>query len=189
MKEKEEKEKEEREKKEKKESEKKEKEEKKEENKEEKKEIKKHGMEEEPKDEKYEVKETVREMNRKRNYTHIPKVKKRFKINEELDVTEINTSSPVVPQNLSFSIEDCTITNSQNIFLFGIDRNDLLHIFDIKKRRWSKKKILEIEKMMKYFFLTNKQLEEEKEKEKKEKEEKEKNERDSNSDEINDNKI
>ena len=48
---------------------------------------------------------------------------------------------------------------------------------------------LEIEKMMKYFFLTNKQLEEEKEKEKKEKEEKEKNERDSNSDEINDNKI
>ena len=48
---------------------------------------------------------------------------------------------------------------------------------------------LEIEKMMKYFFLTNKQLEEEKEKEKKEKEEKEKNERDSNSDEIKDNKI
>ena len=145
MKEKEEKEKEEREKKEKEESEKKEKEEKKEENKEEKKEIKKHGMEEEPKDEKYEVKETVREMNRKRNYTHIPKVKKRFKINEELDVTEINTSSPVVPQNLSFSIDDKHIINSDKVCLFGIDRNDNFYIFDIKKRRWSKKKILEIE--------------------------------------------
>ena len=111
----------------------------------EKKEIKKHGAEEKPKDERYEIRETVREMNRKRNYTHNPRAKKRFKISEELVVTEINTSSPVVPQNLSFSIEDCTITNSQNIFLFGIDRNDLLHIFDIKKRRWSKKKILEIE--------------------------------------------
>ena len=41
------------------------------------------------KDEKEEIKETVREMNRKKNYTHIPKAKKRFKISDELDVTEI----------------------------------------------------------------------------------------------------
>ena len=145
MKEKEEKEKEEREKKEKEVKKEEKKEDKKEEKKEEKKEIKKHGMEEEPKDEKYEVKETIREMNRKRNYTHIPKVKKRFKINDELDVTEINTSSPVVPQNLSFSIDDKNIINSDKVFLFGIDRNDNFHMFDIKKKRWSKKKILEIE--------------------------------------------
>ena len=112
---------------------------------EEKKEIKKHGLEEKPKDEKYEVKEAVREMNRRRNYTHNPKIKKKFKISDELEVTEINTLSPVVPQNLSFSIKDKNIENLENIFLFGIDRNDNFHIFDIKKRRWSKKKILEIE--------------------------------------------
>ena len=111
---------------------------------EEKVEIKKHGMKEKLKDEKYEIKETVREMNRKRNYTHNPKSKKRFKISDELDVTEINTSSPVVPQNLSFSVEDKN-NNIENIYLFGIDRNDLLHIFDVRKQRWSKKKILEIE--------------------------------------------
>ena len=158
MKEKEEKEKEEKEKaekeKEKKEKEEKEKEkeeklqekkEKEDEDIEEKKEIKKHGMEEKIKDEKYEVKETVREMNRKRNYTHVPKVKKRFKISDELDVTEINTSSPVVLQNLSFSKDDNNIKNIESAYLFGIDRNDNFHIFDVKKRRWSKKKLLEIE--------------------------------------------
>ena len=102
-------------------------------------------MEEKIKDEKYEVKETVREMNRKRNYTHVPKVKKRFKISDELDVTEINTSSPVVLQNLSFSKDDNNIKNIESAYLFGIDRNDNFHIFDVKKRRWSKKKLLEIE--------------------------------------------
>ena len=159
MREKAEKEREEKEKKEKEEEKKKEEEKEKEEKKEkekekekeEKNEIKKHGMEENLKDEKYEMKQTVREMNRKRNYTHIPKIKKRFKISEQLDVTEINTSqldvteintsSPVVAQSLSFS----NITNLVNVYLFGIDRNDYFHIFDIKKRRWSKKKILEIE--------------------------------------------
>ena len=107
--------------------------------------IKKHHIiDEKPKDEKYEIKETIREMNRKKNYTHIPKVKKRFKISDELEITEINTSSPVVPQNLSFSLDSKNILNG-NIYLFGIDRNDNFHIFDLKKRHWSKKKILEIE--------------------------------------------
>ena len=100
---------------------------------------KSHGLEK--KDEKEEIKETVREMNRKKNYTHIPKNKKRFKISDELDVTEINTSSPVVPQNLSFSEKDI----NEHIYLFGIDRNDNFHIFDLKNKKWSKKKILEIE--------------------------------------------
>ena len=102
------------------------------------------------KDEKEEIKETVREMNRKKNYTHIPKTKKRFKISDELDVTEINTASPVVQQNLSFSIDDKNNINSNNninnrLFLFGIDRNDNFHIFDLKNKRWSKRKILDIE--------------------------------------------
>ena len=121
------------------------KEEKEEKEKEEKAEIKKHGMKDNLNDEKYEIKETVREMNRKRNYTHNPKSKKRFKISDELDITEINTSSPVAPQNLSFSVDDKNINNIENIYLFGIDRNDLFHIFDVRKKRWSKKKILEIE--------------------------------------------
>ena len=147
MKEKSEKEKKEKEEKEREEREKKEEKDiynKDEEKKAEKEEINKHGMKEKLKDEKYEIKETVREMNRKRNYTHNPKSKKRFKISDELDVTEINTSSPVVPQNLSFSVEDKN-NNIENMYLFGIDRNDLLHIFDVRKKRWSKKKILEIE--------------------------------------------
>ena len=147
MKEKSEKEKKEKEEKEREEKEKKEEKDiynKDEEKKAEKEEINKHGMKEKLKDEKYEIKETVREMNRKRNYTHNPKSKKRFKISDELDVTEINTSSPVVPQNLSFSVEDKN-NNIENMYLFGIDRNDLLHIFDVRKKRWSKKKILEIE--------------------------------------------
>ena len=147
MKEKSEKEKKEKEEKEREEKEKKEEKDiynKDEEKKTEKEEINKHGMKEKLKDEKYEIKETVREMNRKRNYTHNPKSKKRFKISDELDVTEINTSSPVVPQNLSFSVEDKN-NNIENMYLFGIDRNDLLHIFDVRKKRWSKKKILEIE--------------------------------------------
>jgi hypothetical protein len=96
------------------------------------------------KDEKDEIKDTVREMNRKKNYTHIPKNKKRFKISEELDVTEINTSSPVIQTNLSFSSKDENNTNTR-LFLFGIDRNDNFHIFDLKNKKWSKKKILDIE--------------------------------------------
>ena len=117
-------------------------EEKKEENK------KSHGMESKEKDEKEEIKETVREMNRKKNYTHVPKNKKKFKISDELDVTEINTASPVVQQNLSFSIDEINSNINQlysHIFLFGIDRNDNFHIFDLKSKKWSKRKILEIE--------------------------------------------
>ena len=107
-----------------------------------------HGMESKEKDEKEEIKETVREMNRKKNYTHVPKNKKKFKISDELDVTEINTASPVVQQNLSFSIDEINSNINQlysHIFLFGIDRNDNFHIFDLKSKKWSKRKILEIE--------------------------------------------
>ena len=104
---------------------------------------KNHGMD--IKDEKDEIKDTVREMNRKKNYTHVPKNKKRFKISDELDVTEINTSSPVIQQNLSFSLDDKNNNTNARIFLFGIDRNDNFHIFDLRNKKWSKRKILEIE--------------------------------------------
>ena len=104
---------------------------------------KNHGME--LKDEKDEIKETVREMNRKKNYTHVPKNKKKFKISDELDVTEINTASPVIQPNLSFSLDDKNNNSNSNIYLFGIDRNDNFHIFDLKNKKWTKRRILEIE--------------------------------------------
>ena len=103
-------------------------------------------------DEKNEIKDAVREMNRKKNYSHVPKVKKKFKISDLLDITEINTSSPVAPQNLSFSRDDTDYINnllnsnsSNSIYLFGIDRDDFFYIFDLKDKKLTKKKILEIE--------------------------------------------
>ena len=103
-------------------------------------------------EEKDEIKETVHEMNRKKNLSHVPKTKKKFRISDFLDVTEINTSSPVAPQNLSFSMDDTEYINnlinsssSNSIYLFGIDRDDFFYIFDLKDRKFNKKKILEIE--------------------------------------------
>ena len=103
-------------------------------------------------DEQNEIKDAVREMNRKKNYSHVPKVKKKFKISDLLDITEINTSSPVAPQNLSFSRDDTDYikklisgNNSNSIYLFGIDRDDYFYIFDLKDKKLTKKKILEIE--------------------------------------------
>ena len=103
-------------------------------------------------EEKNEIKETVKEMNRKKNYSHVPKIKKKFKISDLLDITEINTSSPVAPQNLSFVGDDIEYINnllkcnsSNSIYLFGIDRDDYFFIFDIKDKKLTKKKILEIE--------------------------------------------
>ena len=103
-------------------------------------------------DQKEEVKETAKEIGRKKHYSHVPKVKKKFKISDFLDITEINTSSPVAPQNLSFSMDDTEYINnllksnhSNSICLFGIDRDHYFYIFDIKDKKLTKKKILEIE--------------------------------------------
>ena len=103
-------------------------------------------------DEKNEIKDNIRDINRKKNNSHVPKVKKKFKISDFLDITEINTSSPVAPQNLSFTKDDTEYINSlmngnnlNSIYLFGIDRDDYFYIFDLKDKKLSKKKILEIE--------------------------------------------
>ena len=97
-------------------------------------------------------KEDIKNIARKKNHSHVPKVKKKFRISDFLDITEINTSSPVAPQNLSFSKDDTEYinslinsSNSKSIYLFGIDREDYLYLFDLKEKRFSKKKILEIE--------------------------------------------
>ena len=58
----------------------------------------------------------------------------------------------MAPQNLSFSLDDTdyitNLINSSNrtsIYLFGIDRDDYFYVFDIKDKKLTKKKILEIE--------------------------------------------
>ena len=105
-------------------------------------------------DSKEEMKETVKEVGRKKNLSHVPKKKKKFRISEILDVTEINTASPVAIQNLSFSKDDSELLDSSNdytntvskkLYLFGINREDFFFIFDLKEKKLSKKNILEIE--------------------------------------------
>ena len=105
-------------------------------------------------DSKEEMKETVKEIGRKKNLSHVPKKKKKFRISEILDVTEINTASPVAIQNLSFSKDDSDLLDSSNdytntvskkLYLFGINREDYFFIFDLKEKKLSKKNILEIE--------------------------------------------
>ena len=103
-------------------------------------------------EEKEEMKETIKEIGRKKNYSHVPKVKKKFRISDFLDITEINTASPVAPQNLSFTVDDTEYINnliksnhSNSISLFGIDRDDFFYSFDIKDKKLSKRKVLEIE--------------------------------------------
>ena len=105
-------------------------------------------------DTKEEMKETVKELRKKKNLSHVPKKKKKFRISEFLDVTEINTSSPVAIQNLSFSKDDSDLLDSSNdytntvskkLYLFGINREDFFFIFDLKEKKLSKKNILEIE--------------------------------------------
>ena len=106
-------------------------------------------LEETPEKEKQ--KEEIKDLGKKKNKSNSKK-KKKFKISDLLDVTEINTSSPVVAQNLSFSMDESEFinsliahTNSNSIYLFGIDRNDDFHIFDLVNKKFSQKKILEIE--------------------------------------------
>ena len=105
-------------------------------------------------DTKEEMKETVKEVGRKKNLSHVPKKKKQFRISEILDVTEFNTTSPVASQNLSFSKDDTelldlnnsyTNTVSKKLYLFGINREDYFFSFDLEEKKLSKKNILDIE--------------------------------------------
>ena len=101
-----------------------------------------HGNKfEEKKDE---VKESIRQMNRKKNYTHKP----RF--------TTKNSSLPILegsPNILELSNVDKDknqetnndLNNKENkYYLYGIDRKDYFHIFDILNKRYEKIKIYQI---------------------------------------------
>ena len=97
--------------------------------------------------EKDEVKESIREMNRKKNYTHKPKI-----FNYSLDTMNYGQGQKNADQILNIGHTNTYIDkieeerNNETFYLYGIDRNDVLHIFDITNKKWAElKKISEIE--------------------------------------------
>ena len=85
--------------------------------------------------EKDEVKESIREMNRKKNYTYKPKIINRSLENmkyeqgnnEQLMTTGHNYNDKIIEEG----------NTEQNIFyLYGIDRSDMLHTFNVNEKKW-----------------------------------------------------
>ena len=113
-------------------------------------EIKEKNLDEEKKEErinhgnkleenKDEVKESIRKMDRKKNYTHKP----RF--------TTKNSNLPILEgkQNILELDKDKELNNELNnkedkYYLYGIDRNDYFHIFDMLNKKYEKMKISQI---------------------------------------------
>ena len=83
-------------------------------------------------EEKDEVKESIRKMNRKKNYTHKPKI--------SMKNTNIDEESQKDPQIINDDNKD----KNMLYFLYGIDRNDYFHIFDIINKKYEK---IEISKL------------------------------------------
>ena len=82
---------------------------------------------------KSEIKEPFREINKRKYYSYIPKIH--------------NYSEDEVKLEQNINIKNNIIQNKNKItyYLYGIDRNNYLHIFDISNKLWiEKKKILEI---------------------------------------------
>ena len=102
--------------------------EKKEENKEEK---IKHGNKLE--EEKDEVKESIRKMDRKKNYTYKPK----FSVKDTSKIEESSKALENDSQINNNNIED----KNTSYFLYGIDRGDYFHIFDIVNKKYEKMEI------------------------------------------------
>ena len=100
---------------------------------------KSHGKELEV--EKDEVKESIREMNRKKNFTHKPKTVG-ISIEEEILEEQKNGGAPKI--TIIHAENEDEIIN-EKYYLYGIDRDDLLHVFDINLKQWSDlRKITEI---------------------------------------------
>ena len=87
-----------------------------------------HGKELE--EENDEVKVSIREMNRKKNYTYKPK-----KFNITLDELEYGQKNVDKIFGLG-DIEEEVKSEHTNLYLYGIDRNDILHTFDINNKKW-----------------------------------------------------
>ena len=87
------------------------------------------------------VKNTIREMNRKKNLTLEPKV---LNYSQEKDKNEKNNNKQII-NNQNKTEKEKGFKNNISYCLYGIDRNDFLHIFDISNKIWvEKKNILEI---------------------------------------------
>ena len=85
--------------------------------------------------EKDEVKESLREMNRKKNYTHKPKINN-YPL-EEKDTEQKNNDNIMVVEE---GFEEEKKKPSKEYYLYGIDRNDCFHIFNINEKRWEDKR-------------------------------------------------
>ena len=99
-----------------------------------------HGKElDEEKDD--DVKNTIREMDRKKNFTLKPKL---LNYSQEEDKNEKNNKKQII-NNQNKTEKEKGFKNNISHCLYGIDRNDFLHIFDISNKIWiEKKNILEI---------------------------------------------
>ena len=94
---------------------------------------------------KKEVKEEIEEKDKKRNHTHKPKSKKKIRILDGIDITEINTSRPVRIQS-SLSFQSNNDINKNYLYLYGLDKNNNLVQFDLVNKKWLKQqKISDIE--------------------------------------------
>ena len=94
--------------------------------------------------EKDEVKESIREMNRKKNYTHKPK---NFNYSlDEIEYEQKNGEQVLSLAHINTEKAEEEKKDQQKIFyLYGIDRNDVLHIFDVNNKKWEEmKKIADI---------------------------------------------
>ena len=99
-----------------------------------------HGKELET--EKDEVKESLREMNRKKNYTHKPKINN-YSLDEIENVQKNQDLDIILDKGEE---EEKKIKFNKIYYLYGIDRNDCFHIFNINEKKWAEtKKIIEID--------------------------------------------
>ena len=90
--------------------------------------------------------EEMEEKLKENNISHKLKEKKKIKILEGIDITEINTSKPVRIQFSIPFITDKNDININNLFLFGLYKDNTLLKFDLINKKWLKQiKLLEIE--------------------------------------------
>ena len=86
-------------------------------------------------EEKDEVKESIRKMNRQKNYTYKPKF-----VNKKIDLSATENSKTLIEHTVIDNKENTNNDNEGNniYYLYGIDRNDYFHIFDINNKKYEK---------------------------------------------------
>ena len=86
-------------------------------------------------EEKDEVKESIRQMNRKKNYSYKPRfTTKNYNLEEEPKPFEL----------LDNQVDNQTENKEKKLYLYGLDRNDYFHIFDIINKGYEKTKIVQL---------------------------------------------